>query len=189
MTQAKKEATSDLDDKIENYFKAELKRAKAEMNAASDEIKRIWAEREKIYGPVEKKKSGRPTIWRGFIGYVLVDAVEDFLARCKYSPEDHGLTPQEYEEEIGVPAKYGGQRVSLAQAVRRAVRTHPILQRHNDVFDRLSDRALQARYQTAADFWSKARRRAEEQGYEAASKRWTDAIEEVNRLCDILEER
>jgi hypothetical protein len=187
----------DLEDKIRDYYKAELKRAKDEMNAARAECKRLWAEREKVNGPVERKKSGRPTIWKGFIGSVLVKAVEEIVIRKlrgkdedeearsvdPHDPEDYRLL--EMADRVHAHSPKGSRRLySLAQAIRKAVRTDPLLQQHKEVFSRLSDRALQARYQQAADYWSKARRKPREQEWETAMERWREAIDEVDRLCD-----
>jgi hypothetical protein len=67
------------------------------------------------------------------------------------------------------------------------VRTDPILQTHKEVFERLSDRALQARYQQAAAFWSEARGDLFDREWGAALSRQSEATDEVNRLCDELE--
>jgi hypothetical protein len=179
--------STSLDEQIRELTKVQLRRAKAELDAAQAESLRLLDKRLEAHRPPSKKKSGRPRIWRGGIGFQLVEAVEEFQARCERDPEDYGLTPEEYEQETGVPAKYAGRRISLAQAIRRVVRTHPILKKHSAIL-RLSDRALQARYQQAADCWSKAREKARDEEEEAASERWHAAIEEVNRLCDLLEE-
>jgi hypothetical protein len=47
---------SDRQDEIRELVKKQLLKALAEMNAAHAEVMRLWAEREKIYGPVNKKK-------------------------------------------------------------------------------------------------------------------------------------
>jgi hypothetical protein len=186
--------SGDRHDEFREFAKKRLRKALAEMNAAYAEVMRLWAEREKIDGPVNKRKKGRPTIWKGFIGFVLVGAVEEILIRKmrgkeegEDSPSVDPNDPEDYElliiaNRIHARSPTGSRRLfNLAQAIRKAVRTHPILQRHKDVFDRLSDRALQARYQTAADYWSEARRRPREDEYKAATDRWTEAIEEVHR--------
>jgi hypothetical protein len=192
---------SDLDDKIRDLYKAELKRAKAEMNAARDEVACLLQRHEKTHGPVQRKKSGRPSIWKGFIGAVLVKAVEEIIIRMLrggedgdeeersvdlYDPEDYGLL--EMADGVHAHSPKGSRRLySLAQAIRKAVKTHPILQKHRAVFSRLSDRALQARYQQAADFWSGNRRRAFDREWKAVRSRLQEATEEVNRLCDFLD--
>ena len=197
---------SDLHDKIRDYYEAELKRAIAEMNAARDEVARLWQQLEKRRGPIERKKSGRPRVWRGFIGAVLVQAVEETIIRKLRVTE--GVTEDGDEEERAVnvhdPEDYrlleladgvhahspkgSRQLFSLAQAIRRAVRTDPILQKHKEVFSGLSPRALQARYQQAADFWSGNRERAFDREWEAALSRQRDATDEVNRLLRRLDE-
>jgi hypothetical protein len=198
---------SDLHSKVRDLYEAELKRAKAEMNAARDEVERLWQQREKTHGPAEKKKSGRPSIWRGYIGFVLVGAVEEIIIRKLrrayygdeeevdeeersvdlHDPEDYGLLEMANEKHAHSPK--GGRRLyNLAQAVRKAVKTDPRLQEHKEVFSRLSDRALQARYQQAAEFWSNSRGEASDREREAARSRLREAIEEVNRLCDALED-
>ena len=45
---------------------------------------------------------------------------------------------------------------TVAKAIRRAIRTSPILKGNEQVL-RISDRALQARYQQAAEYWADAR--------------------------------
>jgi hypothetical protein len=190
---------SDLHDKIRDFYKAELKRAKAEMNAARDEVVCLWQRREKTHGPVEKKKSGRPPIWKGLVGYALVDAVEEIIIRklrrgYDVDEEEQSVDlhdPEDYEilESANEAHAYGSGRLyNLAQAIRKAVRTNPILQEHKAVFSRLSDRALQARYQQAADFWSDSRGRAFGREWKAARSRLREATEEVNRLCDARED-
>jgi hypothetical protein len=187
---------SDLHDKIRDLYRAELKRAKAEMNAARDEVACLWQRREKTHGSVQKKKLGRPSIWKGFIGFVLVEAVEEIIilklrggedeeerSVDLYDPKDYGLL--EMADGVHAHSPKGSRRLfSLAQAIRKAVRTNPILQKHKEVFSRLPDRALQARYQQAADFWSGNRRRAFDRKWKAALSRLEEATEEVNRLCD-----
>jgi hypothetical protein len=193
---------SDLHNKIRDFYKAEIKRAKAEMNAARDEVVCLWQQREKTHGPVEKKKSGRPPIWKGLVGSFLVDAVEEIIIRKLRRGEDGDEEersvdlhdPEDYEildsvNEVHAHSPKGGRRYyNLAQAIRKAVRTDPILQEHKAVFSRLSDRALQARYQQAADFWSGSRGRAFDREWEAARSRLKEATEEVNRLCDAVED-
>ena len=178
------------------------------MNAATDEVARLWQQLEKTRGPVQRKKSGRPRIWKGFIGAVLVRAVEEIIIRKLRGAEDEDEDEDEDEEERAVdvrdPEDYrlleladgvhahspkGSRRLfSLAQAIRKAVRTSPILQKHKEVFSGLSDRALQARYQQAADFWSSNRGRAFDREWDAAVNRQREATDEVNRLCDALDE-
>ena len=169
------------------------------MNAAKDEVLRLWAELEKVRGPTERKKSGRPTIWKGSVGSVLVEAVEEIIIRKLkgeedgeegwvdlHDPEDYGLLQMACR--VHAHKTKGTRRLyNLAQVIRKAVRTDPILQQHKEVFGRLSDRALQARYQQAADYWSKAREEPREREREAAMDRWTEAIERVNKLCDLLD--
>jgi hypothetical protein len=77
----------------------------------------------------EKKKPSRPEFWRGYGGSFLVSAVEEILAT--------------------------DERCNLATAIRRAIRIHQILKDCNEVHG-ISDRALQARYQQADDFWADA---------------------------------
>jgi hypothetical protein len=130
-----------------------------------------------------------------------VRAVEEILIRkMREGDEDEDgyisvdpHDPEDYEHLIFAdrihargPKSGSGRLFNLAQAIRRAVRTHPILQRHKDVFDRLSDRALQARYQTAAHFWSAARRKQREDEHEAARQRWEEAMEEVDHWESLL---
>jgi hypothetical protein len=194
---------SDLHSKIRDLCEAELKRAKAEMNAARDEVERLWQQHEKTHGPFEKKKSGRPSIWKGFIGFVLVEAVEEIIIRKlkregeadeeEVEEEERSvfLEPEDYEllQTANKVHAYGSRRLyNLHQAIRKAVRTHPILQEHKEVFSRLSDRALQARYQQAADCWSDSRKGAVDREWKAALSRLQEATKEVNRLCDSLEE-
>jgi hypothetical protein len=186
------------DDEFREFVKEQLREALAEMKAARAEVKRLWAQREKIYGPVNKKKKGRPTIWKGFIGSVLVEEI--LIRKMKEGDEDEDgyisvdpHDPEDYECLIFAdrihahgPKSGSGRLFNLAQAIRKAVRTHPILQRHKDVFDRLSDRALQARYQTAADYWSEARRKPREDEFAAARERWEEAIEEAHHWESLL---
>jgi hypothetical protein len=173
-------------EELRELTKAELRRAGAELDLAAAEMRRLYQKYFDAHGNPSKKKSGRPTIWRGKIGLRLVQEVEEFRARCERGPEDYGLTPEEYEQEYGVPAKYAGGRISLAQAIRRAIKTDPVLKKHSTIL-RLTDRALQARYQQAADCWSKARQETQDNELEAARKRWKVAISCVNALCDELE--
>jgi hypothetical protein len=192
---------SDLHDKIRDYYKAQLKRTTAEMNAARDEVVRLWQQLEKTRGPVQRKKPGRPRIWRGFIGAVLVQAVEETIIRKLRGTEDgdeeeravDARDPEDYRllelaDGVHAHSPKGSRRLfSLAQAIRKAVRTNPILQKHKEVFSRLPDRALQARYQQAADFWSGNRRRAFDREWKAALSRLEEATKEVDRLGDALE--
>jgi hypothetical protein len=189
---------SDLHDKIRDFYRAELKRAKAEMNAALDEVACLLQRREKIHGPLQKKKSGRPSIWKGLIGFILVDAVEETIIRKLRGGEDgDDGDDEERSVDLNDPEDYrllrahspkGSRRLfSLAQAIRKVVRTNPILLKHKEVFNRLPDRALQARYQQAADFWSGNRRRAFDREWKAAHSRLVEATKEVDRLCDALE--
>jgi len=165
------------------------------MHAARAEVHRLRAEREKVYGPVEKKKSGRPSIWRGPIGQAFVEAVEETIIKKLREGEDEEEAidlddPEVYgslqrAERVHAHRPKGSRRLyNLAQAIRKAVRTHPLLEQYKEVFGRLSDRALQARYQQAADCWSKARREPRDQEREAAMDRWEEATEEFRRWRD-----
>jgi hypothetical protein len=210
-----------LDDKVREVTGLLLKRAHAEMLAASAEVERLWKENEKLRGPFEKKKSGRPSIWKGIVGFKLVNAVETILIEKMRGQEEAG-EEEENEEEVSQderlkrkrrrirwdidprdPEEYallrladevhahrtpGSRRLySLAQAIRLAVKTDPSLQRHRAVFSRLSDRALQARYQQAADCWSSNRIDASDREWKAAMDRWKEANEKVQCHCDFLD--
>ena len=76
-----------------------------------------------------KAKFGRPSIWRGHEGYFLAKAVEEIRAEDK--------------------------RCSLKGAISRALKTHPSL-KNSKAIHRMKGRALEARYQQAADFWADA---------------------------------
>ena len=76
--------------------------------------------------PGEKSRLGRPSIWKDLEGRVLVQTVQAIQA---------------------------GRDMTLAQAIRRAVKTTPELHRHVTI-RHLSDRALQARYQEALSHWA-----------------------------------
>jgi hypothetical protein len=76
-----------------------------------------------------KSKEGRPSIWLGVQGYFLICAVDEILA--------------------------ADDRCTISKAIRKAVRTDPILKDREEI-RRLPDRALQARYQQAAYYWAEA---------------------------------
>jgi hypothetical protein len=76
-----------------------------------------------------KRKEGRPSIWLGSKGYRLVCAVDEIRA--------------------------ADERCTISKAIRKAVRTDMLLKDSKEV-RRLSDRALQARYQQAWDYWADA---------------------------------
>jgi hypothetical protein len=95
---------SDLDYKIRDFCKARLKEAHAEMMTARAEVQRLWAEREKVDGPVKKKKSGRPSIWKGSVGCALVHAVEEIIIR-KLS--EGGNEEEEGPVDLRDPEYYG----------------------------------------------------------------------------------
>jgi hypothetical protein len=107
----------------------------------------------------EKRKSGRPKIWRGFKGFLLVQAVE------KIRTENPGF--------------------SIARAIRRAIKMHPILKGCKDIH-RLKDRGLQARYQQAAGYWSSALQGEITKDMERASERLDMAIETMETLRGLL---
>ena len=108
----------------------------------------------------EKAKSGRPGIWRGLAGYLLVKAVEEIQA--------------------------ANERYSVARAIRKAIKTDPILKGYKPIH-RISDRALQARFQQAADYWNDARTDAIRRDLDAAHKRVTEAIDTANTLRDLVD--
>ena len=155
-----------------------IKQAQAEMHAARDEAMRLWHQYEERSGLVTKRKSGRPSVWRGLDGLWLVRDVEEILARNAREME----TGERWDAEEGETNSREIKRITVAQAIRRAVRRDPELKKK---FAHLSDRTLQARYQMAADCWSQARREPREREREAAMDRWREAIREVNRLCDL----
>jgi hypothetical protein len=171
---------SDLHDRIRDLYKGELKRAKAEMNAARDEVARLWQQYEKRCGPIEKKKSGRPSIWKGFEGFFLVGEVEAILARNAREIE----TGERWDAEVGETDIREMKRITVAQAIRRVVRNFPELKAR---IGHLDDRTLQARYQMAANHWSEARKKPLERQMEAARGRLNEAIGKVNNLCDSFE--
>jgi hypothetical protein len=107
-----------------------------------------------------KEKSGRPGIWRGLAGYLLVKAVEEIQA--------------------------ANERYSVARAIRKAIKTDPILKGYKPIH-RISDRALQARFQQAADYWSDARTDALRRDLDAAHGRVTEAIDRANTLRDLVD--
>jgi hypothetical protein len=107
-----------------------------------------------------KTKSGRPGIWRGLAGYILVTAVEEI--------------------------RTNGRQRSLAQAIRKAIKVHPILKDIKAVH-RLTDRALQARYQQAADFWADALERNLSKELDWAVKREEWARTCVEKLLYVLD--
>lgn len=91
----------------------------------------------------DKTKSGRPSLWLSLEGYFLVKTVEEIRARNKH--------------------------YSLARAIRKAIKVHPIL-KDNKAVHRPTDRALQARYQQAADFWADALERDLERDLDRAAE-------------------
>jgi hypothetical protein len=62
---------SDLHDKIRDFYRAELKRAKAEMNAALDEVACLLQRREKVHGPLQKKSRAGRQFGRALLGSFL----------------------------------------------------------------------------------------------------------------------
>jgi len=168
-------STEDLDTRV-HAIKARLREARAEMNAAGAEVKRFWAEYGKVYGPLEKKKSGRPSIWKGHDGGFLVHMVEDYLAENL----EEVRTRERRDPEDTRPVK----RITTSQAIRCALKNIPWLRKK---IGHLDDRTLQARYQMAANYWSQARRNAVWRKHSKARRRWTNAIDEVGHLCDLLD--
>jgi hypothetical protein len=160
-----------------NLARKGLKNWDAERESAMAEYKRLFARLERLlnrprraHGNVpalapfegglseavsEKIKSGRPGIWRSLVGFLLVQAVE------KIQTENPSFT--------------------VAQAIRRAIKKHPIL-KDCKAIHRLKDRALQARYQQAADYWSLALEGELRKEMERASERLDRAIEIVETL-------
>jgi hypothetical protein len=108
----------------------------------------------------EKGKSGRPGIWRGLAGFLLVKAVEEI--------------------------QWANERYSVARAIRKAIKTDPVLKGYKPIH-RISDRALQARFQQAADYWSDARTDAIRRDLDAAHERVTEAIHTANTLRDVVD--
>ena len=142
-----------MTDGSREQLKEQIRRVKAEFDDAVAESRRLYAKLEKLKGPRQKIKSGRPSIWKGHEGGYLVLAVEEILAKHKEN----------------------GRRPSLADAIRWAVKTDPVLQRTKAIC-RLTDRALQARYQQAADYWSKSRSDPLYRDLDASYKRAADAF-------------
>jgi hypothetical protein len=108
----------------------------------------------------EKEKSGRPGIWRGLAGYLLVKAVEEIQA--------------------------ADERYSVAKAIRKAVKTYPILKGSGPIH-RVSDRALQARFQQASEYWADARMDALKRDLDAVHKRVTEAVNLAATLRGLVE--
>jgi hypothetical protein len=108
-----------------------------------------------------KRKSGRPGIWKGSAGYWLVKTVE------------------EIQEANG--------RCSLAQAIRKAVKTDSVLKNYKPL-RRISDRALQARYQQAAEYWALARRGVLRKELDKAREAAEIAIERAGSLRQLLKD-
>lgn len=108
----------------------------------------------------KKEKSGRPGIWRGLAGYLLVKAVEEIQA--------------------------ANERYSVARAIRKAIKTDPILKEYKPIH-RISDRALQARFQQAADYWSDARTDALRRDLDTGHGRVMEAIHRANTLRGLVD--
>jgi hypothetical protein len=112
----------------------------------------------------EKRKEGRPSIWRGIQGYLLVSEVEKIRA--------------------------ADEKCTVAKAIRKAVRTASILKDRAEV-RRISDRALQARYQQAAEYWADAILADLKKELERAQELHEMALSNENTigsLLDMLEE-
>jgi hypothetical protein len=111
-----------------------------------------------------KVKSGRPSIWRGLQGYYLVLAVEEILAN---------------------------EHITVSRAIRKAIRTDDLLRERKEVH-RLSDRALQARYQQAADYWADAVQARLKKDLDLAREifaGWVRAERTFSSVLEILEAR
>ena len=106
------------------------------------------------------QKEGRPSIWRGLEGYFLVSEVEKIQAADK--------------------------SCTVAKAIRRAIRTHLILKECKTVH-RISDRALQARYQQAAEYWADAIRADLRKELERAREDFDEALRSEQSLGGLLE--
>jgi len=171
--------SADLIDKLRDA----LKMADARRESAMTEYRRLYERFQKLGPPrvrdwhrrpttdpfetgfseieahLGKAKSGRPGIWRGLAGYWLVKSVEEIQA--------------------------GNKSCSLARAIRKAVKTDPVL-RDCKPIRRLSDRALQARYQQAAEYRAVALRDALRRELDRAREKADDAIRDVGTLRRLL---
>jgi hypothetical protein len=144
--------------------RASLKRARARADEAMAEVRRLFAIFIKRGPPLKKIKSGRPSIWFGLEGYLLVRTVEEIRAEERYS---------------------------ITVAIKRAINKEHIL-KDCAAIRRLSDQTLQIRYQRAADYWSITRREALRKELKRANEIAREAIESVRvlrRLLDTLEGR
>jgi hypothetical protein len=164
---------TELRGKVRETMKARLRQAKIELDAAGAEYFRLYANHEKRTWPASKKKQGRPSIWRGIVGVRLVMAVEKIRADDEAAQADCDADKVHY--------------ISLAQAIRRAVKTDSTL-RGQGAIQRLSDRAPQARYQQAADCFSRVRNQVFDKELENASERLDAAIRDVEDLWQFLDE-
>jgi hypothetical protein len=107
-----------------------------------------------------KAKSGRPGLWRGPAGYLLLLSVEKMQLKDR--------------------------RRSLAQAIRVAIKTDPAL-KDFEAMHRLSDRALQARYEQAADFWADRVGQLLKRRMEGARYLWQCAVGAEKSILGVLE--
>ena len=112
-----------------------VNRVVAEVHAALREIRAMWVENRSSRfqvpmhrgrGPTGKTKLGRPSVWKGIEGFLLVYAVKEIRAR---------------------------QRCSLAHAIRHVTKKYPTLKRYKALCSP-DDGTLQVRYQEAANYWS-----------------------------------
>ena len=143
-------------------IRAQLKRAQAWADEAQADVHRLLAKMMKRRGPFKKKKSGRPSIWWGMEGYVLVRAVEEIQAN---------------------------ERCSRSVAIKKAINKEHILKKCAAI-RRLSDRTLQIRYQQAADHWSKTRAASLKRELDAANdiaKQARAAVRAIRGVLDAIE--
>lgn len=174
--------------KMRDTALAELQRARTESAAALAECQRLRARIERLAharieklvsrrrrseGPTleplegglseaesKKTKSGRPSIWRSLEGFLLVKAVDEIRAE--------------------------NERYSVARAIRKAIKTDPVL-KDCEHMRRISDRALQARYQQALQYWSPALENSLHKKLEEVREQLTEANEGIHRLCDLVD--
>jgi hypothetical protein len=167
-----------MSDLLRLVLEGELRKAQAELTTAMAEWDRLIKKQSEAHPrhPNSKKKSGRPTIWKGLTGLQLVEAVEVLQTKREQCPKDY----EDYPD--GWKGRFAG-RHSLAWVIRWVVKNHPILRKNKTIL-RLSDRALQARYQQAADCWSEVRRNALDAEIKTAHERLRATVNRVSALDD-----
>jgi hypothetical protein len=110
-------------------------------------------------GPLRKTKEGRPPVWAGTEGYLLVKTVEEIQA---------------------------SERCSRTVAIKKAINREPILNECAAI-RRLGDRTLQIRYQQAANHWSERRAASLKRKLDVANDAARQAYRNVRVLRGLLD--